>query len=156
MLISALFKNWGLLNHSIFDLSVYMLVHRNEYMNCLSSVSHNGEWDEWIAFFLKAVARQAEDALQRIAQLTVLRTDYQRHISKESRSITSDSLVDHLFVHLAITNKQVADLLGVTVTTAQKVVDRLVSHGLLEEATGRKRDRVYRAREIIAVLDGYE
>lgn len=47
-------------------------------------------------------------------------------------------------------------LLGVSFPTAQGLIRRLERRGVLEEATGKRCDRVSRAREILAVLDARE
>jgi Fic family protein len=156
LLITLLLIKWGIMTHPIVDISAYLLANRQSYIAHLDRVSHEGAWTRWIDFFLEAASRQAENALRRSKRLIALRDDYLVHLSRGTKSRTVESLVDHLFEHLAVTNKQVSELLGVAPTTAQRILDSLESERTLEEATGRKRDRVYRAREIIAVLEGRE
>jgi DNA-binding MarR family transcriptional regulator len=49
--------------------------------------------------------------------------------------------------------QQMADRTDVGYTTANRVVDRLVEDGLVEEITDREYDRVYRAVDIVRFLD---
>jgi Fic family protein len=156
LLIALLLTKWDVLTHPVIDISAYLLAHRERYIGHLERVSHKGEWSRWIEFFLEAITVQAENALRRSKRLLSVHDDYLLRLARDTRSATVETLVDYLFEHLSVTTKVASELLGVTPTTAQKVIDRLVSQGILEESTGRKRDRVYRAREIIAVLEGRE
>jgi cell filamentation protein, protein adenylyltransferase len=156
LLNTLLLVKWGVLTHPVVDISAYLLANRESYIGHLGRVSHEGTWSSWIDFFLEAASRHAQNALRRSKRLIALREDYLQQLSRETKSTTTGQYVDHLFEHLAVTNKTTVELLGVTPTTAQRMIGRLVAQGTLEEATGRKRDRVYRAREIIAVLDGRE
>lgn len=50
--------------------------------------------------------------------------------------------------------RELAEFLGVSFEAARRLVKRLEDEGVLEEITGRRRNRVYAAREIIEVLEG--
>ncbi len=58
-------------------------------------------------------------------------------------------LVEELFNQPMVTMGKVAELLGVTPSTAQKHIDRLIANGILREATGRKRNRIFVAEGIV-------
>ncbi|MBC8414096.1 Fic family protein, partial [bacterium] len=47
------------LSKPMFYLSAYMEAHREEYYARLQSISREGDWDGWIAFFLTAITEQA-------------------------------------------------------------------------------------------------
>jgi ribosomal protein S25 len=48
---------------------------------------------------------------------------------------------------------KLAERLGVAFTTAQRAIDRLESAGVVTLASEAKRNRVYCAREILAILE---
>lgn len=50
--------------------------------------------------------------------------------------------------------RKVREILGITHRAASLNVDKLVEEGILTEATGRRRDRIYLAPEIVRLLDG--
>ncbi len=85
--------------------------------------------------------------------MIALREHYGQTLVGLLRSSSPDRLLDDLFEYLTITVKRAAELLGVSFTTAQRFVEKLVDLGILEETSGRQRDRVYRARQIIAILE---
>jgi Fic family protein len=49
-----------------------------------------------------------------------------------------------------------ANLLGVTQRAARLNVEKLVESGILKEASGRRRNRIFAATEIIAILEARE
>lgn len=62
--------------------------------------------------------------------------------------------MDSLFQAPAITTARTANLLGITPAAAGANVMKLVEAGILVEATGRKRDRIFLARDILAIMRG--
>ena len=61
-------------------------------------------------------------------------------------------LVDYLFESPAIRIGMAREHLGITFRAASQNVQKLVDAGILHEATGRDRNRVFVAREILALL----
>ena len=63
------------------------------------------------------------------------------------------TLIDELFAYPAMTIAQAAKRLKVTPRSAQLNVDKLVRAGIVKEATGRQRNRVFVASEIIRIIE---
>ncbi|MDP9368707.1 MAG: Fic family protein [Chloroflexota bacterium] len=156
LLVALLLQRWELMEHPVVDLSAYVLRHRDAYVDGLLRVSQQGDWRGWVSFFLDAFEFQANDAFRRSRRLLALKQQYQDMLAREIRTGKPDKLVDYLFEHLTADIRGAAQILSVTYPTAQRLVGRLEEYGILEEATGRRRDRVWRARQIIAVLDDKE
>jgi len=143
----------GLLPEPMLYLSAYFERYRDDYYRLLLGVSQRGEWIPWIRFFLKAVEVQSRDAIQRSDVLLTLWSRYRTQLQEARGSALLLALVDMLFSFPAINTRMAAEALEVTQRSAQLNINKLVEAGILEEATGRKRYRVYVAREIIAVLE---
>jgi Fic family protein len=79
--------------------------------------------------------------------------EYRKKIQSKRSSSLALRLVDQLFSYPAISLSWTAKLLNVTRRTAQLNVEKLVAAGILEEATGRKRNRVFVAPEIIQIIE---
>jgi Fic family protein len=62
-------------------------------------------------------------------------------------------LVDQLFAYPAITTNQVAKLLKVTHRSAQLNIEKLIRKGILREATGKQRNRVFIAPQIVKIIE---
>ena len=62
-------------------------------------------------------------------------------------------LIDELFTYPAITNSIAAEKLSVTPRAAQLNIERLLNANILREATGKRRNRIYVASEIISIIE---
>jgi Fic family protein len=153
LLIALLLRKWDVMEYPVVDLSAYVQRHRQTYVDGLLGVSQRGAWREWLDFFLWAMDEQGRDALRRAKRLVKLRDMYRRQLTMESRPERLNLLIDHLFENGTITIRRATELLSVTFPTAQSLINQLEHLGVLEEATGRKRGRIYRAKQVIAILD---
>jgi len=153
LLVPLLLCTDGLLHQPMLYLSAFFEKHRSEYYRLLLSVSQNGDWMPWIRFFLTAVEVQAKDAIKRSDTILSLWNSYRNRLQEARASALLLSLVDELFSFPAISAKLASDALQVTPRSAQLNINKLIDAGILEEATGQKRNRVYIAREIISAIE---
>jgi Fic family protein len=156
LLITLLLCANGLLPQPLLYLSAFFERFRDEYYQRLLAVSQYGKWNEWISYFLQAVATQARDAVRRSDQLLALWQDYRIRLQEARASALLLQLVDELFAYPAITNPSAARRLSVTPRSAQLNIDKLQAAGILREATGRQRYRIYIAPEIISIVEQNE
>jgi Fic family protein len=82
------------------------------------------------------------------------REEYHRKLRSAWSSGLLGKLVDALFERPSIHIAAAAKLLELTPASASANVKKLVEAGILIEVTGRKRDQLFVAREILAVADG--
>ena len=143
----------GYLARPLLYLSAFLEKYRSEYMECLLRVSQEGAWIDWIDFFLEGVAEQSRDAVRRSRQLLDLWQTYRDKMQSARSSVISLQLIDQLFATPAITAAYARKILEVNPVTAQRAIDRLQQAGILQEATGQRRNRVYIAPELFALLD---
>ena len=149
LLIPLLLCERKILTKPLLYLSAYLEQHRRRYMDLMLSVSQKGEWETWIEFFLNGIAEQAMDGVERATKLMALWQDYQKRLQTARMSILAQNLVDQLFQQPAMNVGLAQQVLGVSFVSAQNNVMRLVTMGILKEVTGRKRDRIFIAPEIL-------
>ena len=153
LMISLLLSERNYLTQPLLYLSVFFERNRPDYMDLLFGVSQQGNWQGWIDFFLEGIAEQSRDAIARSQKLLQLRQEY-RDIMQSSRSTAlALQLVDRLFATPAVTSLQVRQHLEVTAVSAQRAIERLEAAGILVEVTGRRRNRVYLARQILDIIE---
>ncbi len=133
--------------------SGYFEAHRAEYYRLLYEVSASGAWIDWISFFLRAVETQAQDAFTRTRRIFDLYQRYQTLVQHKRASALLPKIVDQLFDRPAITVARAAADTGVTPAAAANAVRRLVDLGILAEATGRAKNRIYVAPEILEIIE---
>lgn len=139
----------GLLPAPLFNPSAQLEAHRQEYYDRLLGVSQQGQWPQWIDFFARSLADEAADAVLRIEELESLRARYHLAVRMPRASALLPRLVDELFVQPSVTIRKTAELLQVTQPAAYQLLNRLVDAKIVREVTGRARNRVYLAQEIV-------
>jgi Fic family protein len=152
LLVSLLMCSEGLSSQPLLYLSAYLEKHREEYYNHLLAVSREGSWAAWVDFFLRGVAEQARDALERTRRLLDLWETYRKQVSAGRASALQPRLIDALFETPVISVPQTARLLGVTDAAARKNVEKLVGAGILTEARS-TRPRLYLAQDVFRLVD---
>ena len=153
LLITLLLCQDGALSAPLLYLSAYFERNRSEYYRLLLAVSQAGRWGEWISFFLRGVAEQSRDALARSARLLALWQTYRGEFQSARSSALQLRLIDQLFAYPAITATQAAKLLHVTHRSAQLNIDKLIRKGMLKEVTGKQRNRVFVAPQIVTIIE---
>jgi Fic family protein len=134
-------------------LSAYLEAHRSDYYDRLQSVREQGQIQQWMQFFLTAVAVQATDAIERAERLADLRERYRVGLAS-SRSRASE-VVDLMMANPFITVRQVQDNLGVTQPGALNLLRGIENRGWLRElgTIGRGGRTYWVAPEVLEVID---
>ncbi len=151
LLMTMLLSRWNLLEKPLLYLSGYFEQHRNDYIDGLLDVSQHGSWERWIDLCLRAVEHQARDGMVRGRRLLDLREQYRAHFQGGKRAGVLP-LIDDLFVRPTTTIRQIEERLEIPRFSAQRYVTSLVDEGFLVEVTGRQRNRVFAAQEVIEIL----
>ncbi len=149
LLVILLLVRWGILTAPLLCLSAYFEATRPAYYSRLRGVTEEGDWSAWLRYFLKGVEIQSEDALRRSERIDSLLRRW-----REGAALGVDQrVIDLLASNPYVTVKRAAERLGVAFTTAQRAVERLRKRSILKEATEARRNRVYCAETLLAVLE---
>ena len=154
LLIVLLLVHWGLLPAPLLYLSAFFERYRDDYYRHLLAVSTRGEWETWIAFFLRGVREQAQDAALTARRLLDLQQDYRQRLAARRISKITLPLLDALFLNPVTTAPRVRDSFRVNFRTAQGAIDDLAGIGVLREVTGQRRNRAWLAEGILAAISG--
>lgn len=122
----------GRISAPLLYLSPYFERRRREYYDRLQSVRERGEIQQWLQFFLTAVAAQADDGVHRARELLDLRERY-RSALRGSRSRASE-VVETLFMNPIVTTARIKKKLGITSQGALNLIRGLEAKGWLEDA----------------------
>jgi Fic family protein len=144
LLIALCLEEWGLLSEPLLYLSHFFKQHRDEYYERLEKVRTNGDWEGWLEYFLEGVAVVADEAVELIRALfDLLERDRSRCISSSQATVTGARLFEELPRHPIVTAKSVSQLCETSRPTATKAIQSLCAAGILEETSGRKRDKTF-------------
>ncbi|MXZ89147.1 MAG: Fic family protein [Dehalococcoidia bacterium] len=149
LLITLLLCEQGALQQPVLYLSHYLRQHRSDYYQALQAVREEGAWEDWVAFFLRAVQASAIDATETARRIVDLRERHRDLLVVElgRGAGTGLRLLEALYRRPLIDIPEARELLGVTHQAANNLVTRLQAMSVLEEVTGQARHRVYRYSE---------
>jgi Fic family protein len=152
LLIVFFLVQQGHLPEPLLYISSFLEQHRRDYYERLQAVRERGEIQEWLQFFLTAVARQANDAVERAELLSDIRERYRRGLSS-SRSRASE-VVDLLLENPVVSIGRVTGALGITPPGARNLVRQLEEQGWLMSGrgSGRGTKHYWIAHEIMNAL----
>lgn len=155
VMISRSLVKEDLLDHPVVYMSAYIYRHKDRYVDLLLKVSMEGgdAWSEWIGFMLEAIRTQANDAIVRSERLISIRERYHEQLKARGAPGRLFQVIDRLFSMPAINAAEAGAIMSVSGPTVYKDLALLEEEGILNEYTGRLRDRDWVAREIIDVIE---
>jgi len=154
MLIALLLEHWQLLKSPLLYLSLYLKQNQAAYYRWLSAIRTEGDWIGWLRFFLVGVAEIADDATRTARALYArVSEDRQALLKTQGATVTAIQLFEQLPEHPIVTMPLVTRLLSISKPTAGKAIDVLIKADILAEVGERKRDRLYRYKGYLGLLD---
>jgi Fic family protein len=155
LLITFLLTERKLLARPVLYLSHYFKRHRAEYYDRLQAVRDQGDWEGWLAFFLRGVAEVAGEAAKTAAAVLRMREEYRNRITERLGRAAANGhrIMEKLFDHPIVTVGTVRKWLDVTPAGANNLVNRLVHVGVLREITGYARNRRFRFDPYLRVFE---
>lgn len=151
ILITLQLYDCGLLSEPNLYLSEYFNRNKDTYVERMREVSRKGAWEEWLSFFVNGVLVQAREAYDRSLELRDLHQKYRERYGDSNR--TDARLALALFRKPYVVASDVVEMLDVTGPTAYRAIHRLEADGVLEEVTGKERNKEYRATDVFEILE---
>ncbi len=158
LLIVLFLLEQGEISSQALYISYYLKKNRIEYYDRLNEVRNKGNFEQWIKFFLKAVIVSAKDAVDKIKLLSELHDLNIAKIEELGRArIPTRTVFEYLEKSPIIEISKTARELGLSYNTVLGAVKRLDKLGIVEETTGKLRNRIFSYVEYLDVLrDGTE
>ncbi len=151
LLITLQLYRHGYLEAPNLYLSEYFNRYKTTYVDRMTAVRMAGEWEDWITFFIRGIRYQAEESVRRSRKLRDLQQEYRATYGGKARA--DAQLACTLFEQPYLTASMVKEILDVSGPTAYRAIEELVEDGVLEETTGKERNKEYRAKEIFDILE---
>ena len=154
LLITFLLCVEGVLEKPLLYLSLYFKMHRQQYYNYLQLVRETGDWESWIQFFLEGVIVTTEQALQTAQEIMQLfKKDTQKIESLGRPAASALKVHSYLQQHPTSDIAKIAHCCHMSTPTMTKSLQHLISLGIVQEITGKKRRRVYQYKEYVDILN---
>lgn len=146
LMISLYLASEGLLVKPALYLSDYFERNKTAYIDHLMAVREGNHMRDWLVFFLHGVEETARASADVFRQILVLKEQIERETLprfSHRRQGNAQQLMRYLYKRPLIDVRGVTALLGTTTNTATSLIADLLSHGVLVEVTGQRRNRLF-------------
>lgn len=144
LLLTLLLCDSGVLRQPLLYLSLYLKTHRDRYYDLLQRVRTEGVWEEWLEFFLQGIAFTADQAAETAAKLRQLfREDGVRVQGLGKASGTAMQVHGYLQANPVSAIRNIAAGISKTLPAVALALTHLQQLGMVNEATGRRRNRIF-------------
>lgn len=154
LIISLFLYERQLLSHPFLYLSEFFEEHREDYYELLRLVSEKEKWEDWIKFFLTALATQAEETEKTGKAILDLHAKYKEKII-DINSVYAINLLDAIFIHPIFRTASIRKEAKVKNTqTFFNLIAKFLKAGIIKDMTPKKhRNKVYVFDELIKLLN---
>ena len=154
LLITLFLMQTHILSTPALYISCYLKSNRIEYYDRMTEVRKSGNYEQWISFFLRAVAETAQDAIETIDKLTALHSHSAAKLESESMRVRSnlDTLLSYLEKNPIIDVKKTSDALGFSYNTTAKYVDIFLHKGILSQTAKSGKAKIYSYTDYLDIL----
>ena len=139
----------------LISLSAFFARDRAEQFFHLEQVRQGGDWEGWVAYFLRGIREAVDESVAMINSAVSMRRQHldlcDRTLSRSTRPVTT--LLDWLLGHPVVSVEGVAETIGRTFANANQLVRRFEELGLLVEVTGQRRNRRYCYEPYLRMFD---
>jgi Fic family protein len=137
LLITFLLTERGVLERPLLYLSHYLKRHRQQYYDRLQAVRDDGDWESWLAFFLRGVAKVAGEATETARRLLLLRESNRTEITNGLGRAAANGhrVLESLFDRPIISLTEAQQLTGTGFAAANQLIARMTELGILREIT---------------------
>lgn len=152
LMISLYLASEGLLHKPALYLSDYFERNKTAYVDHLMAVRHGDHLREWLVFFLYGVEETARASASVFRAVIDLKQRIEREVLPRfsaRRQDNAQELMLHLYAQPVIDVKWATTRIDVSTNTAASLITDMVSHGVLVEITGQRRNRLFVFQEYL-------
>ncbi len=154
LLIVLLLCDGGMLAEPILYLSLYLKQNRALYYDLFQQVRERGAFETWLEFFLEGVSHSAKQALRTAEEINQLFKDDLKKIESLGRArFSCVKTLDYLKQLPQVSVSLLSQKLSISLPTARSSLNHMIKLGILEEVTGKGKDKVYVYRKYLSILE---
>lgn len=135
-------------------LSLYFKTHRQRYYELLGKVRTEGDWEAWLEFFAEAVIATAAQAVEMSQQILALFGKDRAKIEGLGRASASTAKVHQAMMERPIaTSGWLVEKTHLTPATVNKALAHIERLGIIQEQSGKRRNRLFSYSRYVAILN---
>ncbi len=145
LLITLYLVSNNILNRPCLYLSDFFDRNRQLYYDNLTIARTKNDMLRWLKFFLVGVLETAQSSIDTFNQIIKLKLeiDEKKMTKLGKRASLGEELMNYLYRKPLVDVNEIAEVLNVNITTANRLVQEMEKLGILKEKTGFKRNRVF-------------
>ena len=133
-----------LLNKPALYVSTFFEKNKVSYYNSLDRVRTANDLEQWIVFFLLGIVETAQHGLKTFKGMIALPQEYDAKIlSLGSRAKNAQKLLRFMYATPIVNVRSVEKELGISFSSANRLLKSLTELGILKETTGYSRNRLF-------------
>ena len=154
LLITLYLVSNNVLKKPSLYLSDFFEKNKGYYYDNLMAVRLTSNLVQWIKFFLVGVIETSKESIQVFKDIIALKADIETNRLPRlgSKIENAQRLLKQLFKIPITESKQVSGLLGISPSTANRLIKELIELQILSELTGYKRNRKYMFTEYFNIF----
>jgi Fic family protein len=124
------------------------------YYDHLQAVRDHGDWEGWLAFFLRGVIAVAGEAAETARRIQLLREAHRTIITEQLGRAAGNGhrVLERLFDRPIVSVADVQQVTGTTYVAANTLVRRMAELGIISEMTGYARNRRFRYQPYVQLF----
>lgn len=145
LLITLFLMEKKILSRPALYISYFLKLNRVEYYDRMTQVRKDGDYEQWIRFFLEALAQSADDALQTIDKLTALQKESLQRLADlpKRQMANAQKLFGYIEKNPILEIRKTASALELSYNTVSKFVSLFVDKGILQKTDQSGKAKVY-------------
>ncbi|MCF0113157.1 MAG: Fic family protein [Bacilli bacterium] len=154
LLINLFLMERNILGAPTLSISYYLKMNRMEYYDRMNEVRRNGDYEQWVRFFLSAVSESAKESIATIDELSALHEEDSAKL--EDLSSRQKASVERLFAYLEshpiLDIGKTASAMGFSYNTVAKAVAILEEKGILRPSRKQGKAQIYSYTAYLDIL----
>ena len=155
LMISLYLASKNLLMKPALYLSDYFEQNKTAYVDHLMAVRQGNHLREWLIFFLHGVEETARASTDVFHAILAIKGRIESNVLPKfsaRRQENAQSLMRHLYAQPVVDVNSAADIIGATTNAASALIADMVTHEVLIEVTGKRRNRLFIFNEYIELF----
>ena len=132
-------------------MSLYLKANQREYYDRLGEVRKNGNYEQWVKFFIKGVSETAVDVAQTSKAINQIFKKYENIL--KPKTMVQRLFLDYIKEHPICSIGKAQSDLNLSYNGVSSIVLKMKDLGIVNEINGKKqRNRVFGVGEYLAIL----
>lgn len=151
MLITLMLLSYECIKKPILYMSLYLKANQREYYDRLGEVRKNGNYEQWVKFFIKGVSETAVDVAQTSKAINHIFKKYENIL--KPKTMVQRLFLDYIKEHPIFSIGKAQSDLNLSYNGVSSIVLKMKDLGIVNEINGKKqRNRVFGVGEYLAIL----